>query len=44
VRVGLADEEEVITLKQDAATEGLMGIQIVAQNRGVVAQPRQVGV
>ena len=42
VRVGFAGEEEVRALKQDAATEGLMGVEIVAQKRDVVVQARQI--
>ena len=32
----------MIAVLQDAAAEGLMGIQIVAQQRGVAVQPRKV--
>ena len=47
MRVGLAGEEEVEAVEQDAATEGLMGVEIVAQEGdraleiagGVLLQP-----
>ena len=43
VGIGFADEDEEIVVEQGAATEGLMSIEIVAQQRvmaGVVRTPR----